>query len=139
MIGSNEKRILKTVAFDGGAGNGAVGTVNLFTITGAVYALIVGICTEDLTEAGATATIEVGVAGDTACLIAQVNAVNIDNGELWFDATPANHEVLAGIGGAFLYGTTVIATVGVQNVTDGTLTFACFWTPLSANGNVVAA
>ena len=138
MIGPNEKRVIKTVAFDGGAGSGAVGTVALFTVTGAVYALIVGYCTENLTEAGATATISVGVAGDTACVIALVNAVDIDSGEIWFDATPANHEVLAGIGGTFL-ATSVIATIAAQNVTDGTIQFVAFWTPLSSNGNLVAA
>ncbi len=130
----------KTVAFTGGAGAGQVGTVNLFTVTGSVIALVVAICTEDLTEAGATATVEVGTAASTAAIIAQTNAVNIDNGEVWVDNTPARIECwTTGFGCMIAGGDDIILTVGTQNVTDGTLVFTCFWTPLTADGNVVPA
>ena len=133
-------RVPKTVEFDGGAGNGAVGTVALFTVTGSVWVTVTSYCTEDLTEGGATATISVGITGSTAALIAQVNAVDIDDGEIWFDATPGDIEVLSSIGGAFIGGgEDIFATIGTQSVDDGTLTFICFWTPLSADGDVVAA
>jgi hypothetical protein len=123
--------VANTIEFDGNAGSGAVGTVDLFAITGDVFVMVVGFCSEDLTEGGATATIEVGTAASTAALIAQVNATDIDNGEVWFDATPAQIEVLASIGGAFIAGgDDVIATIGAQAVTDGTITFHCFWTPM---------
>jgi hypothetical protein len=133
-------RVNNRVTFDGGAGSGAVGTVALFTITGAVHVVVVGHCEDDLTEAGATATIEVGITGATAGLIAQVNAVNIDTGEIWFDATPADMKVLTSLGGAFIGGgEDIFATIGTQNVTGGVIDFVCFWTPLSSDGNVVAA
>jgi hypothetical protein len=133
-------KVLKEVAFDGGAGSGAVGTVALFTVTGAVWVHVVGICSEDLTEAAPTATVEVGTAASTAALIAQTNATDIDDGEVWFDASPAQIEVLTGVGGAFIAGgDDIILTVGARNVDDGTITFACFWTPLTAGSNVVAA
>ena len=130
----------KTVAFDGGAGSGAVGTVALFTVTDSVFVHVVAICTENLTEAGATATVEVGIAGITAGLISQTNAVNIDNGEVWLDNSPAAMEVYSSIGGAFIAGgANIILTVGAQNVDDGTLDFYCFWTPLETGSTVVAS
>lgn len=133
-------RVSNRVSFTGGAGAGAVGTVALFTVTGAVHVVVVGHCEEDLTEAGATATIEVGITGATAGLIAQLNAVDIDVGEIWFDATPADMKVLTSIGGAFIGGgEDVFATIGAQNVDGGVIDFVCFWTPLSSDGMVVAA
>lgn len=133
-------RVNKLVAFDGGAGSGAVGTVALFTVTGSVFVTVTSFCTESLTEAGATATISVGITGITAGLIALVNAVDIDIGEIWFDATPVDMEVLSSLGGAFIGGgEDIFATIAAQNVDGGTLEFVCFWTPLSSDGLVVAA
>lgn len=133
-------RVTQTVAFDGGADSGAVGTVALFTVTGSVFVYVIAICIENLTEAGATATVEVGIAGITAGLISQTNAVNIDNGEVWLDNSPAAMEVFSSIGGGFIAsGADIILTVGAQNVDDGTLAFYCFWTPLAAGSTVVAA
>jgi len=131
------KRCNKVVAFTGGAGLGAVGTVALFTVTNAALVTIIGICTEDLAEAGATATISVGTAAAPTGIIAQINAVDLDVGELWIDATPAVLEAY-GTGTSFFIGdgADIILTVGAQNVTDGTVDFVCFWTPLTANGLV---
>jgi hypothetical protein len=133
-------RVDQTIAFTGAAGVGAVGTVDLYTVTGSVFVYVMAICTENLTEAGATATVEVGIAGITAGLISQTNAVNIDNGEVWLDNSPAAMEVFSSIGGGFIAGgADIILTVGAQNVDDGTLDFYCFWTPLAAGSTVVAA
>ena len=130
----------KLVEFTGGANLGAVGTVPLFTVTGSVWVTVTSFCTESLTEAGATATISVGITGITAGLIALVNAVDIDIGEIWFDATPVDMEVLTSVGGAFIGGgEDIFATIAAQDVDDGTLEFVCFWTPLSSDGLVVAA
>jgi len=52
---------------------GVVGTVPLFTVTGAVVVRLACVCTENLAEAGATATIAVGIAAATTTFIAQVN------------------------------------------------------------------
>lgn len=128
---------VKTVAFSGAAGNGAVGSVALFTVTGAVALYIVGVCSEDL--AGATATLEVGVSGNTAALIAQTTATDIDVGESWVDNAPATVETLATspkiIGG----GQDIIATVATANITDGTIAFYCWYEPMSSDGDVTAA
>jgi hypothetical protein len=129
----------KTVAFTGGAGAGAVGTVDLFTVTGSVIALVIGICTEDLVSAGG-GDVEVGTAALTTAMIANTTATAIDNGEIWVDATPAQIECwTTGFGCMIAGGDDIILTVGTADVTDGTLIFACFWTPLTADGNVVSA
>ena len=134
-------RVSKLIEFDGSGGNGAAGTVNLFTVTGSVWVTVTSFCTESLVESGATATISVGITGIVAGLIAVVNAVDIDIGEIWFDATPVDMEVLSSVGGAFIGGgEDIFATIGgAQDVDDGTLEFVCFWTPLSSDGLVVAA
>jgi len=130
----------QTIEFDGGAGSGAVGTVDLFTVTGSITCMVLCVCTEDLTEAGATATVEVGTAASTAALIAQTNAVDIDDSEVWRDNTPAQIEVMTSWGGAIIAGgDDIILTVGAQNVDDGTLVFICFWTPLTVGANVAPA
>ena len=132
------RRCNKIVAFTGAAGLGAVGTVALFTVTGAALVTVIGICTEDLTEAGATATISVGTAAAPTGIIAQINAVDLDVGEVWIDNSPAVLEAY-GTGTSFFIGdgADIILTVGAQNVDDGTVDFLCLWTPLTADGTVV--
>lgn len=130
--------IRKTVAFDGSSGNGAIGTVNLFKVTGAVRAKITAVCTEDL--AGDTATLEVGISGATTSIIPQATATDIDAGDIWHDATPdakiedesvAAYKIITD-------GSDVIATVGTANITDGTIAFLCEWMPVTADGKVEA-
>lgn len=135
-VNSNEAFITsKTLTFDGTA-VGDVGTDALFTVTGAVLLNIIGVCTEDL--AGATATLEVGVSGNTAALLAQTTATDIDNGEVWVDTAPATVETLPSvkvIGG----GQDIIATTATAAITDGTITFYCLWRPLNSTSKIVAA
>jgi hypothetical protein len=134
------KEVYKTVAFDGGAGSGGIGTVALFTVTGAVKIKITAICTETLVGA---ATLECGYAGTTNGIIAQIaNATALIAGEIWYDATPttvvdtvANGELQFILGN----GQDLYLTVGAANITDGTITFKIVWEPLTSNGAVVAA
>ena len=118
----------KIIEFDGTAGKGAVGTINLFTVTGVVRGYVFGICSEDLP--GSTATISVGVSGATASLIAQTTANDIDTGELWIDATPAVIETEPNLS---LIKSNIIATVGTANITDGTITFYCVYYPIGSS------
>lgn len=131
----------KAVAFSGAAGNGAVGTVALFTVTGAVAVRLLCICTESLAEGVGGGTVEVGISGNTAAIIAQTTSTAVDLGEIWHDATPdATFEALTVMAEFILgYGDDIILTVGTQDVTDGTLVFQLFWTPLTAGASVVAA
>ena len=82
----------KTVTFAGGTTNdmgdfdGTGNPYTLFRVTGTVLMKLFAVCTADL--AGASATLEIGTALSTAGLIAQTTATNIDNNEIWHDATP---------------------------------------------------
>ena len=85
--------IAAPTAFTGGTVNtrgddgGTLDPLTLFTVTGDVLVGIYGVCTTLL--AGATATLSVGVAGNTAGLIALTTATDIDANEIWLDTTPS--------------------------------------------------
>lgn len=134
-------RVLKTAAFTAGAGTGDVGTFALFTVTGDVIVRIVGHVTETVVEGVGGGTIEVGITGATATIIAQAVATTLDVGEIWHDATPdIDIEALSVLADFILVGgPDIFATIAGQNITDGTVVFYCFWTPLSSDGLVVAA
>jgi len=134
----------KTITFDGNTVNGigdhdgTADPTTLFTVTGDVAVVVVGVVKTTLVGA---ATIEVGVTGATAAILAQVaDATLLAVNEFWgADATPSLAEAIAarahGIGG----GLDIIMTLGTANVTAGVIDFYCFWVPVSSDGNVVAA
>ena len=118
------KKVTKTVTFDGGSGSGAVGTVAIFTVTGGVWLQHMSVrCTTDL--AGATATVEMGVSGNTASLVAQTTATDIDDGDWWHDATP-EVGVSAPLADKSLEGN-VIITVATAAVSAGVLEIVAYY------------
>jgi len=129
--------------FAGGTANArgdSAGTGNpatLFTVTGAVLVVVFGHCTVNL--AGTSATLEVGVTGNTAALIAQATATDIDAGDVWRDATPAVGAEALNDPVAIIGGLDIIETTGAADITAGAITYYCLWMPLSSDGNVVAA
>jgi len=131
----------KVVAFDGTANKGAVGVVPLFTVTGGVAFSLVAICTEDLTT-GAGATISVGTPGAVTGLIGVTTGVDIDAGDIWFAAAPATKlDTQANAFKNYVIGdgADIQGNVLVDSISDGTIEFTLFWTPLTANGNVAVA
>lgn len=124
----------KEITYAAGS-TGATGATTLFTVTGQVALRVFALCSVDLTSGG-SATLEVGIAGNTAALIAQTTATGIDAGEWWVDNAPATIEALPS---QFLVSGNVIQTIGTTTVTGGTLKYFCLWTPISSDGNVVAA
>lgn len=128
----------KSRTYTGAAGLGAQGATTTFTVTGAVLVRPVATCAVDLVGAG---TIELGIAGNTAGLLAQIaNATTLDAGESWVDATPATLEGVDFANGIVVAaGQDIIETIGTADITAGELTYYCFWRPLSVNGNLVAA
>lgn len=149
-VGANDLELLPgwqiasvTAEFDGGTTNargdhdGTGDPATLFTVTGDVLVVVFAKCTEDL--AGASATIEVGVTGNTAALIAQTTATDIDNGDVWRDSGPAVGAEALNDPIAIVGGLDIIETIATANITGGELTYYCLWIPLSADGNVVAA
>jgi len=134
-ISSNDSFLLSSAwtFVENGTGDQAAHT--LFTITGDVLVRVFGVCSTNIAGAG---TMEVGVVGNTAGLIAQIaDATNLDAGEVWVDATP-------GVGVEALSSTFVVAsgadiilTIGSADLTAGVVTFYCLWRPLLSDANVV--
>lgn len=133
--------------FAGGTANargdkdGTKAVLPLFKVTGTVLVRIFGVCTATLVGAG---TIEVGMAGNTAGLIAQIaNATDLAIGEIWNDATPTELEIglLASVLGPYIVtaeGTpkTIDEKVGTADITAGGLHYILLWRPLSPDGKV---
>ena len=126
----------KTITYAAGT-TGATGATTLFTVTGDVVVRVFAKCTDDLTSGG-TATIEVGIAGNTASLIALTTATGIDSGEIWLDTGPATVEALPSER-ILVEGTDISQKITDATITGGVLTYYCLWVPLSADGKVVAA
>jgi len=133
------RRVENTVTYSNAAGSGAIGTVDVFTVTGDVRMKIVAVGTVNM--AGATATIELGTATNTAGLIAQTTATDIDAGDIWHDASPDADVEAATVAPEYIVanGPTIINTVGTANLTAGAIRYICLWRKVSENGNVVAA
>lgn len=136
-------RSVKRLTFDGATTNdpgdkdGTNATSKLFDVTGDVLVMIMAVCKETIVGA---ATLEVGVTGNTASLLAQIaNASTMAVNMSYIDATPALAEgfsqSLHVIGG----GLDINKKIASADVTDGIIDFYCFWRPLSDDGNVVAA
>jgi len=139
-------QVQKEITFNGTV-SGAIGETggsgdpfDIFTVTGDVKAKIVGIVTTTLS--GATATLECGVTGDTAGIIAQatVSGAFVAN-QIWHDATPDTEIELATVmvENIIPNGLDVIGTTGTGNIDSGVIRFNCLWRPLSIDGNIVAA
>lgn len=132
----------KTVTFTGAAGAGAAGTpVSVFSVTGEVLIIsLVAKCTVNLTEAAPTATVALGVTGNTVLFIAATNSVDIDAEEFWVDTGPdPNGVALPAALKDVVITDNVIITPATQNTTAGAIDFTILYVPVSANGAVVAA
>lgn len=133
----------KEITFVGGTPNaigdfdGTGNPFDIFTVTGTVRMKIYAICTTNL--AGAAGTLEVGVTGGTAKLIAQTTGTDIDAGEIWHDATPDSAVELDTVAPEFIVNSDVIGTVGTANLTGGVIKFMCIWRPITDGATVVAA
>ncbi len=126
--------VRKIITLQDAAGEGAIGTVDLFTVSGPCKVRLSAYC--DVTLTGASATIEVGVAGGTATLIAQTTGTDLDAGMFWVDTGPALVEAALGI---FNVALDIILTVATAAVTAGKITFLCEYEPIQAGAKVEAA
>jgi len=135
----------KDITFAGGTTN-AIGDYDgtgdpftIFTVTGNVLVKVVGICTTDL---AGTATIEVGIVGNTASILAQVSdASSIDAGDIWHDATVDSGVELSSVMAEKIVanGADIVGSIGTANITSGVIRFLCLWKPLDTEGKVVPA
>src|SRR3990167_6544000 len=138
----------KTVTFAGGTTDawgddgGALDGAALFTVTGLVQAQVLAVCTTLLD--GATATIEVGITGDTAIFLPIETATQIDAGQIWVNDAANGTSIILGAETAatgnlplyLLNGNDIILTVKTSNVTSGVLDFYCIWSPISSDAAV---
>jgi len=131
------RKVTKTVTY-AALTTGAVGAHTLFTVTGEVFVKIFAVCTVDVEGSG---TSEVGVAGNTAALVAQTTGTAIDAGEIWYNNTPVvGTTAVTNITERLIVnGADIIETIATDTLTGGTVTWYVFWTPLSAGSSVTAA
>ncbi len=131
------EHVRKTITFAGGAGSGQAGTVvTVFTTTGSVLVhMIVTECTSNLTEAGATATLSLGVTSVVAQFIAATNAVNIDSGEFWLSTTPVAGAIdLPDITQVAAINEDIILNPLVNDTDGGVLVVDCWYEKITDDG-----
>lgn len=134
-------------AFAGGTTNargdkdGTNVSYTLFTVTGDVLVRIFGVVTTTLVGAG---TIEVGVTGNTAGLIAQVaDATTLAAGDFYYAATSTKvgATLLSDILGPYIItnGLDILEKVGTADITAGNIYYICLWRPLTEGSSVASA
>jgi hypothetical protein len=129
----------KLLTFTGAANLGAAGTAaTVFTVTGEVLVVaLVPVCTVNLTEAGATATVALGVTGSTALFVAATDSVEIDAGEFWVDTGPdANGIAVPAALQNIAITDNIIVTCATEDTDAGAIRFEIYWLPLSSNAAV---
>lgn len=142
-------KVLRAIpgAFDGGTANargdhdGTQDPTTIFTVTGEVLVRVFAFCKTTIVGAG---TIELGVTGNTAGLLAQVaDASTIAANDVWIDSSVAEVGLaaLANIPAAtvIVNGLDIIETIGTANLTAGELIYVCLWKPLTPGSKVVVA
>ena len=150
------RHVRKTITFTGGAGAGAVGTVTVFTSTGAVQLVALWArCLTDLEDTVDGAEFKVGWVSLPEAVF---DGTTGSGGALNLDDVNANQwlygALQAGIGGVQGYGTNlcktdavdngsielaianddIIITISGQAITSGVLVFDCFYRPISDDG-----
>jgi len=140
------QHVEKVITFNGSV-SGAIGETggtgdpfNIFTVTGDVRTKIVGIVTTVLS--GATATLELGVSGATASVLAQATVSGaFAESSIWHDATVDSGIELATVmvEDIIANGQDIIGTTGTGNIDSGVIRFNCLWRPLSVDGKVTVA
>lgn len=132
--------------FDGGTTNshgdlaGTNDPYTIFTVTGDIIVKAIwGICNTNLT--GTNATISVGVAGNTAVLIALETATEIDDGNVYVSATQAIGAAAIANTGMFVIndGADIIEEPLTANVEAGQLDYYCIWAPAEDGASLISA
>ena len=138
LITSNEAFLLESSWTFVATTTGSVAAHTLFTVTDNCLVSVFGVCDTTLTSGGAN-TIEVGVTGNTAALIAQSVGASLADGEIWVDATMTRIGVgLVPAMQVLNDGNDIILTVGTATLTAGKIDFYCLWRPLNSSSNITA-
>ena len=137
--GSKIKTIQKSITFTGASGLGLAGTaVPLATVTGRV--IIHGMlpyCTNNLTEAQATAQISLGTTTQVTRFIGNTNSTAINTDEWWLTTTPTAGSLdLPDAMQMVICSENLIINPITQNTNGGTLVIDILWEPITSNGAV---
>jgi len=123
----------------------AASPYSLFTVVGTVLAQVYAISGAALASTSSTGTLAVGISGNTACYLAQstINGTNFPAANtVWAgDSSPTllGEVLTAGALTGVLQGPTpIIATIATNSLTTGSITFYCFYHPISPDGAVLA-
>lgn len=141
---NDSPRILRVAVADMSSGWGTADSpVPLFTVTGDVLCRMFAIVTTNCTSTSNTGTLEVGVAGDTACLLVQdvVDATAFQQNDCWtLDQAADTPSAEMDTNWVLIpNGLDIAATIGTNNMTAGAIKYYLQWIPLSADAAVVAA
>lgn len=112
-----------------------VATHEVFNVSGAVRMRTFVVCSEDIAGGG---TIQYGDDGDTTSFIAATTGTDIDQFDLWYDATPTLRvdDFTTVMFDKIIYARDVGYEILTSAFTDGTLTFYCWWEPLRSGSTV---
>lgn len=127
-------------AYDFDSDANAAASHNLYTVTGDVRIRLLCICNSTVTSGG-TPTIEVGISGSTASIIAQcADATGIAAGEIWHDANVDSSVEAYSVLSDFIVvnDNNILLTIGTAACTGGILEFNLWWEPLTTGSTVVA-
>lgn len=129
----------KTMTYSNAAGSGAVGTVTLFNVTGEVLVhYLVAFCTVDLTS-GSAAILSTGVTGNVTLFIPTEGFDQIDANEFVASTSIPDGYALESTQKDQIIEENIINDVTVAALTGGTIRYTVYYSPISSDGNVVAA
>ena len=131
----------KTITFDSSAGNGAVGTVTLFTITGRVLVRRLSVfCPLELASPGSATTISLGVASDVDEFINPAIARAIDTNQWWIAGAVAPGAIQLGANMLDVaVSEDIIYNILAAAVSGGTLVCDVWYEAITDDGALVAA
>ena len=133
----------KVITYSNAAGLGEEGTpIPIFDVTGGVIVTLSALVTTIVVEEGATALMSLGVTGQVALFIADTEPEDLDAGEFWQaigTTAGTNGDALVAAMKDILVAANIINTVSNAAVTSGVIAYSAIWTPVTSDGNLVAA
>jgi len=125
------KRSQKTFTYNGSTNGLTSGPDTLFTVSGQVFIRYLVIYVQ-ATLTGTSATMALGIAGNTSGIISPTTATTLIAGDFWESTSPAT------VGSALkdiLVASNIILTYATANVTGGVLYVDAYWHPLGTLGS----
>ena len=131
----------KTITFDSSDGNGAVGIVTAFTITGRVLVRRLSVfCPLELASPGSATTISLGVASDVDEFVNPAQAIAIDTNQWWIAGAVAPGAIQLGANMLDVaVSEDIIYSILAAAVDGGTLVCDVWYEPVTDDGALAAA